>query len=379
VAVHLSEVAGYSVPAIERAIRDALAALGIDLSGRRTAVVKPNIVTAARPKSGVVTHPAVVEAVVNVLRESGVTEISIADGPGVGLDAERVFRVSGYSALAERLGVALIDFNRVERRDRVWKYGTLGVPALLEDADLYVNVPKLKTHGYTTLTLSIKNHKGMLSEADKKLDHQLGLHEPLVEQAKLRPPDIIVLDGIVGVEGDGPLNGKSVRSRILAVGTNMLEVDAAAARLTGFDPRRIKHLAIAESEGLGSLDPELLGSAPARAFVPANEQYGRVMNIYSWRDCTACSMCIDSFSAGVKLAAARPRYWFTLVPKLAYWGVLGRLHIIQGREARLPDASGRVVCLGRCTKELAKREGLLHLPGCPPSAADVAEVLRREL
>jgi uncharacterized protein (DUF362 family) len=379
VAVHLSEVAGYSVPAIERAIRDALAALGIDLSGRRTAVVKPNIVTAARPKSGVVTHPAVVEAVVNVLRESGVTEISIADGPGVGLDAERVFRVSGYSALAERLGVALVDFNRVERRDRVWKYGTLGVPAILEDTDLYVNVPKLKTHGYTTLTLSIKNHKGMLSEADKKLDHQLGLHEPLVEQAKLRPPDLIVLDGIVGVEGDGPLNGKSVRSRILAVGTNMLEVDAAAARLTGFDPRRIKHLAIAESEGLGSLDPELLGSAPARAFVPANEQYGRVMNIYSWRDCTACSMCIDSFSAGVKLAAARPRYWFTLVPKLAYWGVLGRLHIIQGREARLPDASGRVICLGRCTKELAKREGLVHLPGCPPSAADVAEVLRREL
>ena len=378
-AVHLTEIARYRVPAIEEAVRGALAALEIDISGKRTAVVKPNIVTAATPKSAVVTHPTVVEAVVNVLREHGVSDISIADGPGVGLDVERVFQKSGYRALSKRLGVELVNFNLAARRERPWRYGTLGVPVLLEDADLYVNVPKLKTHGYTTLTLSIKNHKGMLSEADKKLNHHLGLHQPLVEQAKLRPPDLVVLDGVVGVEGDGPLNGKPVRSRILAVGTNMLEVDAAAARLAGFEPRDIKHLSIAEAEGLGSMDPEILGSAPRRVFAPANEEYGRVMNIYSWRDCTACSMCIDSFSAGVRLAAARPRYWLTLVPKLFYWGFLGKLHIIQGREARLPGVAGRVVCLGQCTKELAEREGLVHLPGCPPSGRDVAEALRKEL
>lgn len=378
-AVHVSQVARYRLTAVEDALRNALRSLEVDLSGKTTAIVKPNIVTAAKPRTGIVTHPCVVEAVVNVLRESGVSRITIADGPGVGLDVEHVFRASGYEALASRLGVDLADFNKAERRERDWKYGRIGVPAILEDADLYVNVPKLKTHGYTTVTLSIKNHKGMLSEADKKLDHHLGLHEPLVEQAKLRPPDLVVLDGIVGVEGDGPLNGRPVRSRILAVGANMLEVDAVATRLAGFDPRAVKHLAIAEREGLGSMDPRVIGEARARRFIPANEEYGRVLNIYSWRDCTACSMCIDSLSAGVRLAATTPRYWFTLVPRIAYWGLLGKLHIVQGREARLPGVPGRVVCLGKCTRELAEREGLLHVPGCPPSARDVAESLRRGL
>jgi uncharacterized protein (DUF362 family) len=370
----------YDVRAVERSLRRAVTDLGVTLSGRRSAVLKPNIVIGASPESGIVTHPVVVEAVVRLLRDAGVVEISIADGPGVGLDPDAVFERSGYRALADRLGVRLVNLNRAERRDRVWKYGTLAIPALVEDADLYVNLPKLKTHGYTTLTLSIKNHKGLLSEADKKRDHHLGLHDPLVQHAKLVPPHLVVLDGIVGVEGDGPLHGRTVRTGYLAVGTNMLEVDAAAARLAGFDPRAILHLRIAETEGLGTLDPRIVGGgAPVRHLKPANEQYGRRMNIYSWRDCTACSMCIDSFAAGVSLAVHDPRYWLTLVPKLAYWGLLGRLHIVQGREAKPPPVRGRVVCLGQCTRALADREGLVHMPGCPPTARDVAEALRKGL
>ena len=189
----------------------------------------------------------------------------------------------------------------------------------------------------------------------------------------------MVIDGIEGIEGDGPLHGKKVRARIFAIGTNMLEVDAVAARLVGFKPENIEHLRIASELGVGSMDPEVIGSAPSRVFEPANEEFGRVANIYSWRDPTACSMCIDSFGGAVSLAVRKPRYWFTLIPKLAYWGVFGKLHIIQGKAARLPGQSGRVVCLGQCTRELAEREGLLHLKGCPPSPEDVAEALRKEL
>jgi uncharacterized protein (DUF362 family) len=379
VSVYLDEIRRYDVGTIERSLARGLESLSLGLSGMKTALVKPNIVAAAMPSTGVVTHPAVVEAIVRVLRAHGFREITIADGPGVGLDAGRVFQVTGYAALAERLGVRLLDLNASERRERPWKYGTIGVPAILEDVDLYVNVPKVKTHGYTTVTLSIKNHKGMLSEADKKLDHHLGLHDPLVQQAKLAPPGLIVVDGIVGVEGDGPLHGRPVRSAIFVVGTNLLEVDATVARRMGFDPREIKHLRIAEAEGLGTMDPDVVGEAPTSRFRPANEEYGRAMRIYSWRDCTACSMCIDSFAAGVNLAVRDPRYWFTLVPKLAFWGLFGRLHIVQGREAKLPPLRGRVVCLGKCTRPLAVREKLVVLPGCPPTAREVAETLRKEL
>jgi uncharacterized protein (DUF362 family) len=321
----------------------------------------------------------VVEALVNVLRERGLTDVSMGDGPGVGLDVDEVFRVTGYGKLAARLGVELVNLNTAERRKRQWKYGELGVPALVEDTDLYINVPKLKTHGYTTVTLAVKNHKGLLSEPDKKRDHQLGLHDPLAQHASLRPPDLVVLDGVTGVEGDGPLHGKVVRSRVFAAGTNMLEVDAVAARLMGFDPREIEHLRLARELRVGSMDPEVIGSAPSRKFEPANEVFGRVVNIYSWRDPTACSMCIDSFSGAVHLAIRKPKYWFTLVPKLAYWGVFGKLHIVQGKAARVPNQPGRVVCLGQCTKGLADCEALTHLPGCPPTPEEVAETLRREL
>jgi uncharacterized protein (DUF362 family) len=379
VAVFLEEARRYRLGDLEGSVRRALDALGVDLADTRSAFIKPNLVIAADPKTGVVTHPVVVEAIVNVLRERGISEISVGDGPGVGLDVERVFCRTGYRALAERLGVKLVNLNTAERRKRPWKYGELGVPALVEDADLYVNVPKLKTHGYTTMTLAVKNHKGLLSEPDKKRDHQLGLHDPLAQHAKIRPPDLVILDGIIGVEGDGPLHGKVKKARVFAAGTNMLEVDCVVARLAGFDPMKIEHLRIAAEEGVGETEPEVMGDAPSSSFEPANESFGRVANIYSWRDPTACSMCIDSFSAAVHLAVRRPGYWFTLVPKLAYWGVFGKLHIIQGKQARLPGQSGRVVCLGRCTRELAEREGLTHLRGCPPTPEDVAETLRREL
>lgn len=369
----------YSVEEIAGFVRRALDGIGLEIEGRKTALVKPNLVIAAKPRTAVVTHPAVTEAVISVLRERGIDRITIADGPGVGLDVAEVFRVTGYADLAARLGVELVSFNDAERREREWKYGTLGVPAALEDADLYVNIPKLKTHGYTKVTLSVKNHKGMLSEPDKKRDHQLGLHDPLAQHAAICPPHLIIVDGIVGLEGDGPLNGRPIRSRMLAAGTNMVEVDAACARFMGFDPAEIRHLAFAEELGAGSLEPEVLGELPPVRFEPANEQYGRVMNIYSWRDCTACSMCIDSFSAAVRLAVHEPRYWLTLVPKLVFWGFFGKLHIVQGKKATMPPERGRVVCLGRCTKGLAQKEALVHIPGCPPSARDVAETLKREL
>ncbi|MCD4689898.1 DUF362 domain-containing protein [bacterium] len=377
--VVLSEVRDYDLAVLRNRIAGALAELDMSFAAARTALIKPNIVTGRPPSSGVVTNPAVVEALVMLLRDAGVGEITIADGPGIGLDPEWVFEKSGYRALADRLGVRLETFNGASRRMRPWKFGEVGIPEMLEDADIYINVPKMKTHGYTTVTLAIKNHKGMLSQADKKLDHHLGLHDPLAQQAKLRPPDLVVLDGIVGIEGDGPLNGRRVRSRVLAVGTNMLEVDATGARHMGIDPNEITHLRLAAEAGVGTMDPEIIGDAPTRDFKRANEEFGRVANIYSWRDCTACSMCIDSFGGAMSLAVREPRYWFTLVPKLAWWGIIGGLHIVQGRNGRIPNRRGKMVCFGRCTRELAEREGIMHIKGCPPTAREVAETLRKEL
>lgn len=92
-AVFLDEIGHYRLGDLQDAIDRALEELGVDLSGKRTAFIKPNLVIAAKPGTAVVTHPMVVEALVNVLRERGFTSISIGDGPGVGLDVEKVFQI----------------------------------------------------------------------------------------------------------------------------------------------------------------------------------------------------------------------------------------------------------------------------------------------
>src|SRR5262245_29230608 len=98
--VHFEAVDDYRVKEIENAFERSLDTLGLDLSGRRSAFLKPNIVRPARPDSAMVTHPRVTEAVIQVLRRRGLTDIRVGEASSVGVDVERSFDVSGYRAMA---------------------------------------------------------------------------------------------------------------------------------------------------------------------------------------------------------------------------------------------------------------------------------------
>ncbi len=379
--VRIVKAPSYDVKALAGQLSGALSDLGITVEGVKTAVLKPNIVIAAKPGSAMITHPAVVEALVDVLRERGIPDIIIAEGPGLGADEERFFELSGYRALAEKKQVRLVNLNRAERTRVQWRYGTVGIPRIVLDAGLYINLPKMKTHGQTMVTLSLKNQKGLLSLAGKKSFHKLGLHEPLVELAKVVSPRLVIIDAIEGMEGEGPLNGKRKRVGALVIGTNQLEADIVSCGIMGIDHTRVDHLAYGIRERIGPEVPVVIGTpsiADVRTpFLGANQRYGKFLNIYSWRDPHACSMCIDSFSLAVKYAVRNPRYWFTFLPKFAYYALFGRLNIIQGKETRIPDAGGEVICLGDCTKELAEREGLRHIEGCPPDQETILRIFSR--
>ena len=365
---------------LEEGIDAALGDLGIDPAGR-TVVIKPNIVIPAKPGSAIVTHPAVAEALVNVLRRRGAGAITIAEGPGLGADEETFFKLSGYRDLAKRLGVPLVNLNRAERVVVPWKYGTIRLPKIVLEAGLYVNLPKMKTHGQTMVTLSLKNQKGLLSLGAKKQFHKLGLHEPLVELAKVVHPHLVVTDGVVAMEGEGPLNGKRKRAGVLVMGTNQLEADIVSCGVMGIDYRRVDHLVYGIGEKIGPEVPAVIGAptiAEARKpFVEANQRYGKLLNIYSWRDPHACSMCIDSFSLAVKHAIRHPGYWFTFMPRFTYYALFRQLNIITGKQPQVPGVPGEVICLGDCTRELAEEKGARHVPGCPPDRDAILGVFRR--
>ena len=400
--VKVVEAKKYSVKSLERLIGSAVKELGLDLQNRtkRTAVLKPNIVIPAKPSSAIITHPAVVEATISVLEENGfeTRNITIAEGSGLGADESRVFEVSGYSELAARKGVNLVNLNslnslnnslnnslkKAERTELRWKYGVLKIPKIVLDADLYVNLPKMKTHGQTVVTLSMKNQKGLLLNSDKKRFHNLGLHEPLVELAKVVKPDLVVVDGVEGMEGEGPLNGKKKRVGVLVLGTNLLEVDTACCEIMGVKPESVEHIRAGRKQKIGPAKLNLFGvkvkeekeeGGVKKKFKQANKKYGNILNVYSWRNPYACSMCIDSFSLAVKTGVRSPKYWLRFVPRFSYYALFKRLDVIQGKHAKIPEQHGKVICLGDCTREIAKKNNLTHIKGCPPNPHDILEAL----
>ncbi len=379
--VHFESVDRYHVPEIEAAFERSLDTLQFDLGGRRTAFLKPNIVRPAKPDSAVVTHPRVAEAVINVLRRRGVEDIRVGEASSVGVDVEHAFDVSGYRALAHRLGVPLLNLNDVERREVRWMYGRLRLPRVALDADLYINMAKLKTHFHTTVTLGVKNQKGLLLPEDKQFDHlEVRLHPALAEYARLARPHLTLVDGIMAMEGEGPTKGKPKKAGVLACGDDIYETDFACARFMGVDPTRVTHLAYAVERGLIELPGGDAAALPVtgEAFearrstfeLPGNEPK-KIMNFYGWKNHRACAECEHAVEHAYMLAIRNPRYWFTFIPKLAYLMLFDRVDLLRGREARIPEKHGRLLLVGDCTRRLAEEYGVGYVKGCVPKPEDV--------
>jgi len=126
-------------------------------------------------------------------------------------------------------------------------------------ADLVVNLPKLKTHAFTIYTGAIKNTFGYVVGGDKMRVHASCLTprnfaEALVDIFSVRPPELTIMDAIVGMEGNGPSNGKAREIGKIIAGVDAIAVDAAAVHMIGLTPRDVPHLAIAGQRGLGEAD-----------------------------------------------------------------------------------------------------------------------------
>jgi uncharacterized protein (DUF362 family) len=381
VPVHFEAVDRYEVDKIEAAFERALEAIRFDLSGRRTAFLKPNIVRPAKPESAVVTHPRLTEAVINVLRRRGVADIRVGEASSVGVDVERAFDVSGYRAMARRKGVALLNLNDVERKEVRWMFGRLRLPRVALESDLYINMAKLKTHFHTTVTLGVKNQKGLLLPEDKQFDHlEVRLHPALAEYARLARPHLTIVDGVVGMEGEGPTKGRPKSSGVFACGDDIYETDFACARFMGVDPTRVAHLAYAVERGLISLPGGDAAALPVTGeafesrrstFELPKDEPKKIFNFYGWKNHRACAECEHAVEHAYQLAARHPKYWFTFFPKLAYLMLFDRVDLLRGREAKVPEGHGRLLLVGDCTRRLAQEYGVDYVKGCVPRPEDV--------
>jgi len=241
-----------------------------DVRGKRV-LVKPNLIDFIEGYP-ITTAPEVVAGVVDLLRRRGAAEIAVGDGPGFRRDAQPVAEACGLMALLAARKVPFVDLNYddprpVATRDG-WFFDTkeLWLPRHVREADLIVSLPKLKTHHWAGVSLSLKNLFGIVPGArygwPKNLLHFNGITPSILGLYQTVRPVVAVVDGIVGMEGDGPLFGAGVSHGLVAVGRDAVAVDVTCAGLMGFALSEVHHLAVARWAGVGQAERiELRGAA----------------------------------------------------------------------------------------------------------------------
>lgn len=226
-----------------------------------TVVLKPNLVefSADRPIN---TDPRFVAAAVEAFRELGARRVVVAEGPGHRRDTEAVVEASGLAEVLASLQVPFVDLNA----DRVVEVpladgggrgftglGKLPVAATIMAADLVVSLPKLKTHHWAGVTLSMKNLFGTVPGRafgwPKNPLHWAGISRSVVDLWRCVAPGFAIVDGVVGMQGDGPIQGSPLAANLVVMGEQLPAVDATAARLMGLDPSRVDYLAVASTLG----------------------------------------------------------------------------------------------------------------------------------
>ena len=200
------------------------------------------------------THPGLIRAVAEVFRSWDAREVFVAEGQGHCRDTEYVLEQSGLGPVLDESGLAFVDLNHddvfsVPNSRGFTRLGTLHLPCSLRRADLVVSLPKMKTHHWAGVTLAMKNLFGVMPGVaygwPKNVLHHAGIPGSILDINATVRPGLAIVDGIVGMEGDGPIMGTPVPSGILVMGRNLPAVDATATRLMGIDPRRVPYLAAA--------------------------------------------------------------------------------------------------------------------------------------
>jgi uncharacterized protein (DUF362 family) len=243
-------------------IFDALREFDLPLRGKGV-VLKPNFVE-PDPDGIINTHPAVIAAARESFLRLGAASVQVAEGPGHERDTEAIVETLRLRDYLGPLPGLFVDLNldevhRVPLQTRASRLRELYLPKTVLEADFLVSMPKLKTHHWVGATLSLKNMFGIVPGCcygwPKNILHWAGITSSILDINSTVRPDFAIVDGIVGMEGNGPIQGTAKASGVLILGEDPVAVDSTAARVMGLEPGRIDYLAKAGML-LGHLRPD---------------------------------------------------------------------------------------------------------------------------
>lgn len=216
-----------------------------------TVLLKPNFV-GPDPLGVMNTHPLVVAAARESFLKLGASDVLIGEGPAMDRDTEAVIESVQLRDYVGPLKGIFVDLNvddvaRVPLKTRASRLNELYLPKTVLAADFVVSMPKLKTHHWAGVTLSLKNMFGIVPGGcygwPKNVLHWAGIDNSILDLNAAVRPDFAIVDGINGMEGNGPIQGVPKRANVLVLGDDPVAVDATCCRIMGLLPEKIKYLA----------------------------------------------------------------------------------------------------------------------------------------
>jgi len=234
---------------------DELGILPAELKGKRI-LLKPNLVETALGAPHINTHPLVLRGAIEAFLRLGAASVMVAEGPGHRRDTLAVYEESGLAAVLTEDRIPFHDLNYISGYDlpnagRQSSMRTLTFPALFKEVDWIVSVAKMKTHHWAGATLSMKNLFGVMPGIyygwPKNVLHAAGIQNSILDINATLNPHFAIVDGIVGMEGDGPIMGDPKKVGVLVMGRNLAAVDATCCRIMGIDPYQVSYLERADN------------------------------------------------------------------------------------------------------------------------------------
>jgi uncharacterized protein (DUF362 family) len=266
--VHITRASAYSQD-IYGLMRRVLAEHKLNLRGRRV-LLKPNLVE-FEPESAINTHPMLVHAALEAFRELGAS-VQIGEGPGHRRSTLDLADAAGYFQTIPGFEDIFTDLNldevsRVPLPRPVSHLRSLYLPHTVLGSDLLVSMPKMKTHHWTGATLSMKNLFGIVPGGvygwPKNVLHWAGINQSIADLHSLFPNHFAIVDGIVGMDGNGPIQGRAKPAGVIVSGHDPVAVDATCCRIMQIEPSRIEYLTLAGGlEGIAEKNIQQIGEKP---------------------------------------------------------------------------------------------------------------------
>jgi len=366
--------------------------------------IKPNVVFWTKavdfPKWGCITTSRVVEDMVVLLKERGIDQITIGEGMVVGDPKDKetpahAFETLGYRKLGERYGVRCFNvldrpFEKVDLGDGIELHFSADVLA----SDFVVNLPAMKTHNQTFVSLGIKNLKGLIDIPSRKKCHTMepgrDLHVYVARLGDRMPPMFTLLDGIYTLERGPGFDGRMRRSDLLVGSADLLSADLVGCRLLGHDPANVPHLRLAAARRgrpTDLSDVEVAGVPVEEAASYHDFDFPYTVNedcsvpvplakeglkgiYYRKYDLSMCTYC--SGLNGILLTAIR--YAWKGTP----WD---RVEVLTGKSVKPTPGMNKTILLGQCIVKANKdhpdiREAI-PIRGCPPRMDDIVQALHQ--